>query len=117
MQNPAKKATGKYLILLSTLSSENKATKQLLCTLSGENIDFGILPDYSVTDVAINITSLNGVNPGFETCYILSYKNFSPRFHVILRQKYDVSILSSSFFRLNRSSFILIFIKIVQNIF
>ncbi|MEO1260438.1 MAG: immunoglobulin domain-containing protein [Bacteroidota bacterium] len=43
-----------------------------------DDIDFGILPDYSVTDVAVNLTSIGGANPGFETCYRLSYKNIAP---------------------------------------
>ncbi len=44
-----------------------------------ENIDFGILPDYSVTDVSVNLIAINGANPGFETCYKLSFKNKAPQ--------------------------------------
>ena len=43
------------------------------------DINFGVLPDYSVTDVAVNLTSIGGANPGFETCYRLSYENIAPQ--------------------------------------
>ena len=44
-----------------------------------ENIDFGVLPDYSVSDVSVNLIAKNGANPGFEACYNLSFKNKAPQ--------------------------------------
>lgn len=46
---------------------------------TSENKDFGYYPDTTATDLSIAMTALNGANPGFQTCYMISVKNNAPR--------------------------------------
>jgi len=39
----------------------------------------GFEPDTSAIDLSLSLTAMNGANPGFQTCYMLSVKNNAPR--------------------------------------
>ncbi len=40
---------------------------------------FGFEPDTTAIDLSIAVTNVNGANPGFQTCYKISLKNYAPR--------------------------------------
>jgi uncharacterized repeat protein (TIGR01451 family) len=41
--------------------------------------DFGYKPDTTAIDLSIDLTGLNGANPGFQTCSVVNVKNNAPR--------------------------------------
>ena len=41
--------------------------------------DIGFEPDTSAIDLSIALTAMNGANPGFQTCFLISVKNNAPR--------------------------------------